>query len=37
MTIRLRVILGFLFTIIVMAAGTLPFMIMTMRLSLIHI
>ena len=31
MTIRLRVILGFLFTIIVMAAGTLPFMIMTMR------
>ena len=31
MTIRLRVILGFLFTIIVMAAGTMPFMVMTMR------
>ena len=31
MTIRLRVILGFLLTIVVMAAGTLPFMLKTMR------
>ena len=31
MTIRLRVILGFLLTIVVMAVGTLPFMIKTMR------
>ncbi|WP_374288766.1 methyl-accepting chemotaxis protein [Desulfovibrio desulfuricans] len=31
MTIRLRVILGFLLTIVVMAAGTLPVMVKTMR------
>ncbi len=31
MTIRLRVILGFLLTIVVMAVGTMPFMVKTMR------